>query len=823
MKFWLIFLTFIVAALIGAARLIGLDLGSPAIAAPDASTDVAPDFAPDFAKTGRPFLEAYCIKCHSGDRPKADLLLDGFRDTSSLIKHRKMWEQALKMIKDGEMPPKKPQPVLAEAEAFAAHIRAIFAHTDRNAKPDPGRVTMRRLNRVEYRNTVRDLIGIDFDPTEDFPSDDIGHGFDNIGDMLTLPPVLMERYLAAAESIMSKAITPEPPAVVSRHLSTRWSEPASSKVEPVVMDRDFRRMSSDGKEGIELGPINTPYKWEPDGEYIFTTRVYGKSGNDQPVKGVIIIHGKDIGELSSDAELAAIVGNVPKPARILHTFEVKGTDRKSAQLIEVNVPAMPDRHRMLVGLIKPAQDQPAASLFVEYLALKGPLDSRPASHRRLLATTAGKPQSEQTREVMSRFLLHAFRRPASNDEIDRSVALVEKTMAQGDKWESAVQLAMQAALCSPKFLFRAELDDRPQNPDARLLDEYQLASRISYFLWSSMPDETLLDLAGKKQLRGNLDAQVKRMLADSRASSLVENFAMQWLQIQRLAWIAPDGKQFPTFNDKLREAMLTETQLFVESVLREDRSILELIDADYTFLNEPLAKHYGIADTHGNWIGQKPDKPGGQPIRGNDFVRVSLQGRSRGGLLTQASILTVTSNPTRTSPVKRGKWVLEQILGAPPPPPPPDVPELEVDGKAITAGSLRQRLEEHRKNVACANCHAKMDPIGFALENFNAVGAFRTKDGEFDVDATGEFADGRKFSGPADLKTIIKERKEEFTRCLTEKMMIYALGRGLEYYDQMAVDRVVKGVMENEYKFSVLVTQIIKSQAFDQRRGSVEH
>jgi hypothetical protein len=296
-----------------------------------------------------------------------------------------------------------------------------------------------------------------------------------------------------------------------------------------------------------------------------------------------------------------------------------------------------------------------------------------------------------------------------------------------------------------------------------------------------MPDDELFDLAANKQLTKNLDSQVQRMLADPKSSELVKNFALQWLQIQRLERIAPDAKLFPTFNDHLRAAMLKETELFFESVMREDRSILDLLDADYTFLNEPLAKHYGIADTIGNWIGEKPAKPGGKKIRGKDFQRVSLQGRLRGGLLTQASILTVTSNPTRTSPVKRGRWVLEQILGEPPPPPPPNVPELPSDEKAVTGGSLRERLEIHRKNPTCANCHAKMDPIGFALENFNAIGAFRSKDGEFPIDASGEFADGTKFAGPAELKLIIKEKKTLFARCLTEKMLTYGLGVGLEY------------------------------------------
>jgi hypothetical protein len=309
------------------------------------------------------------------------------------------------------------------------------------------------------------------------------------------------------------------------------------------------------------------------------------------------------------------------------------------------------------------------------------------------------------------------------------------------------------------------------------------------------------------------------MLTDPRAAALVQNFAMQWLQVKRIEFISPDGQLFPTFNVKLRAAMLRETELFVESILREDRSVLDFVDANYTFLNEPLARHYGIADTNGNRIGQKLQKRGGKPIQGDIFQRVVLQDGTRGGLLTQASVLTVTSNPTRTSPVRRGRWVLEQILGAPPPPPPPNVPELPSEATDVSAASLRQRMEVHRQNPACANCHAKMDPIGFALENFDAVGAFRTKDGTFEIDASGEFSDGTKFTGPADLKRIVMERKDEFCRCLTEKLLIYALGRGLEHYDRPTVERILKALPAGNYKFSVLMQEIVKSDAFRQRRG----
>ncbi len=782
------------------------------------TTNAAESPAPDFNKTGRKFLESYCLKCHTGNKPKAGLSLEPFRSSSSLVQQRKTWQVVLSRIATSEMPPKgQPKPTVAEAVAFSDLVKAVFDHHDRNAKPDPGRVTMRRLNRVEYRNTVRDLVGVAFDPTEDFPSDDIGHGFDNIGDVLTLSPFLMERYLAAAETIMSRAIMPNPPPVIKRRLNSIYTEPASGESGKLVVN-GFRPMRTDGTKFIELGPVNTPYKWDPDGDYIFRTRVYANSGDGKPLKVTIMLHGKDLPNPSPDAELDKLLGRVIRPARILKTFQVKATKREDAELLEVPVPATPNRHRMMIGIDKPADGAKPSTLWIEYLALDGPLDPRPRSHRQLLAAMSGKTVAERTREVMSRFLQRAFRRPVKPDELARSIQLVDAALADGENWDAAIQFAMTAALCSPKFLFRVELDEDPKSPQVRNLDEFQLASRLSYFLWSSMPDDTLLDLAGKNQLTKNLDAQVARMLADPRSSSLVRNFAMQWLQLQRIDFIAPDGKMFPTFNVALRESMVRETELFLESILREDRSVLDLIDADYTFLNGPLAQHYGIADTNGNVIGAKPAKRG-QPIRGDKFVRVALQDRSRGGLLTQASVLTVTSNPTRTSPVKRGRWVLEQIMGAPPPPPPANVPELSEEKKDTSAASLRIRLEAHRRNPACANCHAKMDPIGFALENFNAVGGWRTKDGEFDIDATGEFTDGTKFVGPAELKSFVMDRKAEFVRCLAEKLLIYALGRGLEYYDRPTVEQIVKALPSKDYKFSALVSQIVKCDAFRQRRG----
>ncbi len=775
---------------------------------------------PQFAQVGVAFLHKHCLQCHSGEQPKADVLLQGVRDDATIINQRKLLEHVLEMVESGAMPPeKRPRPSADELASFVKSVRAVFERADRNVKPDPGRVTMRRLNRVEYRNTVRDLIGVDFDPTEDFPSDDIGHGFDNIGDVLTLSPVLMERYMAAAESIVQRAITPNPPPSPKRHLSTRYSEPASANV---PMEGSFRVLATDGKSPVETGPINTPYQWEEDGQYIFRARVFAKSSGGSPLQVAFLVTGANLPQPASDDEAAKLSGSVIRPMRILKTFEIKADKPESAEVLEVTVPAMPGRHRMAVAIVKPAEGQAPAKLYVEYLALEGPLDTRPASHRRLLACSPGKPKNEQTREVLTRFLQHAYRRPSTSEELDRLVALVESTESSGATWEAAVQLAIQAVLCSPKFLFRVELDDRPTSPDARPLDEYQLASRLSYFLWSTMPDDELLALAAKKQLTANLESQVRRMLQDPKSQSLVQNFALQWLQLKRLETFSPDAKLFPQFNEPLRAAMRKETELFFDSIVRQDRSILDLIDADYTFLNEPLARHYGITDTNGTLAGQKPAMPGGQPIRGDRFVQVNLSGGQRGGLLTQASVLTVTSNPTRTSPVKRGRWVLEQILGTPPPPPPPNVPELVESEQAALTGSLRQRMEQHRSNPSCANCHARMDPIGFAFENYDAIGRFRTKDGEFPIDPAGQLPDGRSFQGPEELKTILKEKQDLFSRCLTEKLLTYALGRGLENYDKPAVDRITLALANNDYKFSTLVVEIAKSDPFRLRRGAAE-
>ena len=788
---------------------------TPSVAPPAPVAAAEPTAAPAFRTAGVAFVEKYCLSCHSGDRPKADLNLKPYADDAALLKDRKTWQRVVEVMRAGEMPPKnKPQPMTTEAEAFAKLVEGVFEHADRTAKPDPGRVTMRRLNRLEYNNTVRDLLFVDVAPADDFPSDDVGHGFDNIGDVLTLPPVLLERYLAAAEAVTERAITPTPPKVSERWQGGPYLEPAGPNV-PVTKGWRVVSGKPDG-DPIQTGPVHTPYKVSADGEYVFRARVYAETTGKAPVKVAILACTKEPGaKAATDAEADALSGAAVKSLRpfvVLKTVEVTGREPNKAETIEVPVPADPGLRRMAVALVKPPAGEPAPILYVQSMVLKGPLDPRPASHRKLLACDPNKPQPAQTREVLTRFVTRAFRRPAKPEEVERYATFVDAAVGRGEKWEAGIQLAMQAVLVSPKFLFRVELEDRPDGPEPRPLDEFQLASRLSYFLWASMPDDELFDLAARKQLTPNLDAQVRRMLKDPRSRSLVDSFVMQWLQLQNLKNFQPDKAKFPNFDDRLRASMAEETKRFFEAIIREDRSVLDVIDADFTYVNSTLARHYGLSEKNGS----VPRRRYGQP---EEFVRVDLKGTNRGGILTQASVLAVTSNPTRTSPVKRGRWVLEQLLGTPPPPPPPDVPELEQDGKPLTAGSLRQRMEEHRKNPACANCHAKMDPLGFAFENFDAVGAFRDKDENVKVDPSGELPDGTMFSGPAELKKILLAKKDLFARCLTEKLLTYALGRGLEYYDKRPVDRIVGELAKNDYKFSVLVAEIVKSDPFRLRRG----
>jgi hypothetical protein len=776
---------------------------------------------PTFPKEGTAFLQKHCLSCHGEKKQRGDIALHTFKDDASLLKNRKLWQSILRVVKAGEMPPEeKPRPATPELEAFLKSVNMVFDQADAKAKPDPGRVVTRRLNRTEFNNTVRDLVYVDFNAGDDFPSDEVGYGFDNIGDVLSLPPILMERYLAASDSIMKRAIFVDLPKPIERWMGSQFSEPAAAKV---PLEENWRKMTTKkGATHLEAGPIHVPYAAPSDGEYLFKTKLFKRAEKDTVVKVAILAVGKNVSNPVKDADLAQFgnehIKNL-RPFSILKIQELKAEAKDKSEIIQLKLEPNIDFERIAIAVLKPENGKDAEVL-VDFFYLQGPMDTRPTSHKKLLACDTKKAKPEQTREILERFLNRAYRRPATKEEIDRSVKLAELTEKETGKWEAGIQLAMQAVLVSPKFLFRIEANGKPDSIDPVPLDQYQLATRMSYFIWASMPDDQLFDLAKQGNLIENLEPQVKRMLKDPKAKSLVESFVMQWLQLKRLSTVAPDQKLFPNFNEELRQSMAMETQLFFEELIREDRSLLDIIDGHYTYLNGKLSGLYGIADTTGADWNNRLKKPGAKEIPWDRFVRVELPAdHIRAGVLTHASLLTTTSNPTRTSPVKRGKFILEQILGTPPPAPPPNVPELPNDAKAITAASLRQRMEEHRKNPACANCHTKMDAIGFAFENMNAIGGFRWKDGNFDIDASGKFPDGRSFKGAAELRKVLLDQKDEVARAVAEKMLIYAIGRGTEYYDKRALDQIVAKSRGSNYRFSSVVLEIINSDPFRLRRG----
>ncbi len=744
-----------------------------ATAAEPALTPVAADApVPSFVTDVQPLLKKYCSECHAGPKAKAGIAFDAVREERAALNQRRVWEKVLDQLESEAMPPEgKPRPTDSEQALVLRWIQSRVISIDCST-PDPGRVTIRRLNRTEYNNTLRDLLGIDLKPADAFPSDDVGYGFDHIGDVLSMPPVLLERYLAAAEKVVEAAIV----------------SPDADRA-PVQSGKG-RTLASAGETGMDLEAGRT-------GDYLLRVRAWGDQAGPEVVKMTLRLDSQDV-----------------------QTMEVEATNG-APQYYEVrlNVPA--GKHHFAARFIndyyKPDDPDPKnrdRNLIVEKLEVQGPIGvlpgSLPASHTKLITCRPDgiADPADCARVILRPFVTRAYRRPATGDEIDRLTRLVVAATKSGDSFERGIQLAVEAVLVSPHFLFRIELDHDPLNPQAiRTINDFELATRLSYFLWSSLPDEELMRLAGEGALRkeGNLAAQVGRMLKDPRSVALVDNFFGQWLQLRNLRLINPDKKQFPAFDEALRNAMETETRLFCEAFVREDRSLLEFLDANFTFVNERLAKHYGI--------------PG---VQGEEFRRVTLDGGERGGLLGHASVLTVTSNPTRTSPVKRGKWVLENLLNAPPPPPPPNIPELKEAGDKKLEGTLRQRMEQHRENPACANCHAQMDALGFGLENYDPVGAWRLKEGEHDIDPSGTLPGGASFKSPSELKAILKARDGEFRRCLAEKLLTYALGRGLEYYDRCTVDTIVNNVKTNHDKFAALVLEIVNSDAFQKRRGRQE-
>jgi cytochrome c553 len=713
----------------------------------------------------------YCSGCHNDKLRTAGLSLANASDAPSDV-----LEKVLRKLRSGEMPPAgMPAP---DAQTRARVLAALETQLDQTAAahPNPGAPGIHRLNRAEYRNAVRDLTGIDMDFAANLPPDDSGYGFDNIADVLTVSPLHMEKYLASARHIARLALGTAKPSI------------SSEKIRPA------KGTAGDASEEFppdERGGILFQRRMPFDAEYSFLIRVRGNPAPGfPPAKLDLRIDGKRV-KLFDAA---------------IDTSEVNQDTRN----LELRIKLPAGEHVVAAGFLKESAliegaktaAQTTNGLSIDYLTLGGPYNvSGPGdteSRRRILV--CHQTDDACGRKIVGNIARLAYRRPVTAADLKPLMKLFVTGRVDGKSFDSGVELALSGILVSPDFLFRTE--STPRGVIAQVSD-LDLASRLSFFLWSSIPDDELLRTAEAGKLRDPVvsAAEVRRMLADPKSEAFEENFAGQWLHLRNVASWKPDPDKYPQFDESLRTAFERESALFFSNVMREDRSVLDFIDANYTFLNERLARHYGV-----------------QGVKGSYFRKVALRDEHRGGVLSQGAVLLVTSYPTRTSPVLRGKWILENILGTPPPPPPPNVPPLD-DSAANSARSLREQLEKHRADRACASCHARLDPLGFSLEQFDAIGRFRAQENGVDIEASGALPDGTALNGIDGLKKVVLARRDEFVECLAAKMLTYALGRGLESYDQPAVRAIRRRAASEDYRFSSLILGVVDSVPFQMRKA----
>ncbi len=780
----------------------------------------------------RPLLARYCAECHGKDKQKGDVDFSHLATGAAALSERTLWKSVREQLGNGVMPPpkQKQQPDAAEREALLTWIRTLRALD----APDPGRVTARRLNRAEYDNTMRDLLGLDAKPAADFPFDDVGSGFDNNGDVLSISPLLMEKYLVAADALLDKVVvddqlsmsvfgvemaaTVDGRSEAGRPVSTGT---ANQKDKETAESREARRRIFTGP-----GEVATTFTAPKDGRYTIKVRAGGEAAGGEPIALAVKVDGQLVGE-------ARVTVGLRSPTAYSVTTPL-GAGVRTLTVIWMNPnsepPAPPGSSATPAAPAAPAPAKPAKpgtakpatastpkaartgatkerALAIDGIDIIGPPAGMPSElHKRLFVAVPGKDLERKAaaQRIAERFALRAFRRPASDEQIERLLRVFALADAQGEVFSEAIKLMLKAALISPEFFFRIEDDHPADSAGIYAIDDWELATRLSYFLWSTMPDEELFTQArsGKLHEPMVLEAQVRRMLKDTKSRALVDNFAGQWLQLRNIFIATPDQKAFPEFTKDVRQAMYDEGALFFDAILHEDRSMLEFIDSDWTFLNARLAKFYGIAG-----------------VEGTAMKKVQLSDPNRGGVITLGALLTVTSTPTRTSPVKRGKWVLEEILGTPPPPPPAVVPPIE-DQERKDGGkqTMRQMLVRHRADPGCASCHVTMDAIGFGFENFDVVGRWRDHDTGGPIDSAGELPGGRRFSGPAQLKKLFMERKDDFVRVFTGKLMTYALGRRMEDPDEAVIDRIAAAVAADGYRMSRLIIELTRSYPFLNRR-----
>ena len=757
--------------------------------------------SPSAAATApRATLDKYCIGCHRGPAPSAGLHLDTL-DIANFETNGVTWEKLARKLRNREMPPPGvPRP---DAATYDALVKYVETGRDRLAevKPNPGRPTLHRLNRTEYGNAVRDLLALEIDVTELLPADDIGYGFDNIGDVLQVSPVLLERYLSAARKI-SRAAVGDTTMPVSYQTYT---------IPHGLIQLD--RSSEAAPVGSRGGTI-VRHLFPVDGEYEISVTLQ-RSRDDQYL-GLERERKLDLRlddqrlklfAIAGSAKKVVLGGGTPPDAHLKIRVPVKaGTRELAATFLKDTL--------LKEGIIERVRDDAVPTYFegVGSITVAGPFNvqgpGKTVTRDKIFVCHPSGAAEEQAcaKKILSTLAHRAYRRPLGDGDMTQLLALYNAG-AQNGGFESGVRLALQKILVSPGFLFRAEVDPPGAAPGTVYkISDVELASRLSFFLWSSIPDDELLAVAesGRLPEPSVLQGQVKRMLADPRSQALVKNFSGQWLFLRNIARISPDTTAYPNFDENLRQALAKETELLIESQVREDRSVADLLSTDYTFLNQRLAEHYGI-----------------KGVYGNEFRRVKLEDPNRYGLLGQASILTVTSYPNRTAPTIRGKWVLEQLLGTPPPPPPPNVPSLKDDATTQKL-TMRQRMEQHRASPTCAACHRLMDPVGFALENYDGLGGWRvsTAPGSGPIDSSGALPDGTSFNGPAGLRDVLMKKRDLFVETFTERLLTYALGRGLEEYDQPVIRKITRDAAADDQKWSSIILGIVKSTPFQMRRVS---
>ncbi len=738
------------------------------------------------ADTTQKVLNRTCFGCHNDKLKSGDLSLQGLK-THSIEAATPQWEKVLRKVRGGEMPPPNGPKMTEEARQSVSNF--LEAHLDENFKksPNPGTPTVHRLNRAEYSNAIRDLLSLDLDHSATLPTDDSGFGFDNIGSVLTSSPLLLEKYMSTARRVSRLAVGTVKPAAALERYTARSPEALSTDELPLSL----------------AGGMAIRRYFPLDAEYTILVRLRGAPDPTLPTRQL------DFRVNGIRQKLVPATVDSAEESQVTRNFEIRVPIAAGMQSIAAGL--LNESPRSEAGLQqarRPGQPAPRFGLSVEYIAIGGPFNAKGAGEtpsRQLIFTC--KPTSVQNeaacaQKIIAPLARRAYRRPVSQAELEPLMKFFAQGRKDGGSFDAGIEMALRALLMSPNFLFRMEKSPASVAPGtSHQVSELELAARLSFFLWSSIPDDELLNLAEQGKLRAAIVPQVKRMLADPKSSALVANFAGQWLQLRNISGWKPDPDKYPQFDDSLRAAFQKESEMFFANLIEQDRPVLDLISADYTFLNDRLARHYGM-----------------KGVRGSYFRKVAVNPAERGGILSQGGILTVTSYPTRTSPVLRGKWVLENVLGSPPPPPPPNVPELE-DHSATSPKDLRAALEKHRASPACASCHSRLDPLGFSLDYYDAVGGYRKEEGGAAIDASGSLPNGRFLDGPNGLKEVLMSRQDEFVDCLAEKMLIYALGRGLEATDQPVVREVRRQTAQGDYRFSSLVLSIVNSVPFQMRRS----